>query len=212
MAPIIVGGDSSHTIDGIGWVATMTTTRWARSRHAALGAALVAALALSGCASSEPSTSADPTTSPGPQGVEPPNQADAASSAALAAYTSYADLADSARAAPDSQGWRPVIEEVAQGQALDAVIADVENYASLPARTVGVVSHSPEVSEVGPRQVSVVDCVDLGDSRLISDTTGEVFDDLENRVQRFRFHAKLGVEPDGRWVVQETEPLLDEPC
>ncbi|OLT11765.1 hypothetical protein BJF78_26235 [Pseudonocardia sp. CNS-139] len=88
----------------------------------------------------------------------------------------------------------------------------MENYISLSARTVGAVAHRPDVAQVGSAQVSVVDCVDLGDSRLMSDATGEVFDDLENRVQRYRFHAELRVDPDGRWRVHETEPALDEPC
>lgn len=145
----------------------------------------------------------DPTPAPAP----PPSDADRA----LAAYEEFWTRASEALAAPAARDWDPVLEGVATGQALDALRADVENYALVPAHTEGVVSRAPVVGSVAPDRVTVVDCVDLGDSRLVADRTGEVLDDLANRVQRYRYRAEL-VPRGAGWVVERTAPALDEPC
>lgn len=91
-------------------------------------------------------------------------------------------------------------------------MTDVENYASLTARTIGTISRSPSVVDAQPTHVAILDCVDLVDSRLISDSTGEIFDDLENRVQRFQLHAQVVADAGGKWLVERAEPALEEPC
>ncbi|WP_219414186.1 hypothetical protein [Pseudonocardia nigra] len=121
-------------------------------------------------------------------------------------------MTDAARAAPSSRDWRTEIETVARGQALDAALQDVENYASLPAHTVGAISRDPSVTDVQPNRVMILDCVDLGDSRLIADTTGEVLDDLENRAERFRLRAEVVADGSAGWRVTRTSPALDESC
>ncbi|MGH3611265.1 MAG: hypothetical protein ACRDRK_01305 [Pseudonocardia sp.] len=114
-------------------------------------------------------------------------------------------------AAPSSRDWTAALGEVASGTALESVRRDVENYASFPAHTEGVISRAPAVGEASEGRVEIVDCVELGDSRLIADTTEEVLDDLANRTPRYRFRAGVLLQ-DGRWLVDVTNPALDEPC
>ncbi|WP_142058218.1 hypothetical protein [Pseudonocardia kunmingensis] len=166
---------------------------------------LLVGIVAAGC-SSEPIDAPQPA----PTGPEPPSRT-TSEQLAMAAYEEFWTVTDMALAAPALRDWTPRIEEVATGQARQALQADVVNYASVPAHTEGAVTRAPVVGRVTDERIQVVDCVDLGASRLISDTTGEVLDDLTNRVQRYRFRAEL-VEVDGRWVVERTAPALGEPC
>ena len=108
-----------------------------------------------------------------------------------------------------------IADAVARGAvavlASDELQIDVANYAGVPAHAEGAVTRAPVVGEVTADRIEIVDCVDLGDSRLVADSTGAVLDDLENRVPRYRFRAEL-VMLDGRWIVERTAPSLDEPC
>lgn len=162
--------------------------------------ALLVAVLLSGC-----STAPDSAPSTPPTTVTTPAQQ------ALSAYEEFWTVTDSAFAAPASRDWTARIEEVAIGQAREALQIDVANYASVPAHAEGAVTRDPVVGDVTAERIEIVDCVDLGDSRLVADSTGEVLDDLENQVPRYRFRAEL-VMLDGRWVVERTAPSLDEPC
>lgn len=164
-------------------------------------ALLVALLCATSCSTASPPPES-PTTPPANSDptVEP-----------LAAYERFWAVTDSALAAPGSRDWLPDLEAVATGPALDSLATDVENYASLPAHTEGQVTRDPVVQEVLGSRALVLDCVDLGDSRLVSDTTGDVLDDLANRVPRYQFRAEL-VSINGRWLVERTVPALDEPC
>lgn len=162
--------------------------------------ALLLAVLLSGCS-----------TAPDSAPPEPPTTATTPAQQALSAYEEFWTVTDSAFAAPASRDWTARIEEVAIGQAREALQIDVANYASVPAHAEGAVTRDPVVGEVTPERIEIVDCVDLGDSRLVADSTGDVLDDLENRVPRYRFRAEL-VMLDGRWVVERTAPSLDEPC
>lgn len=162
--------------------------------------ALLVAVLLSGCSMAP--DSALPT---------PPTTTTAPAQQALSAYEDFWTVTDSAFAAPASRDWTERIEEVAVGQAREALQVDVANYASVPAHAEGAVTRDPVVGAVTAERIEIVDCVDLGDSRLVVDSTGEVLDDLANRVTRYRFRAEL-VMLDGRWVVEFTAPSLDEPC
>ncbi|MBW0108379.1 hypothetical protein I4I84_06465 [Pseudonocardia sp. KRD-182] len=160
---------------------------------------LVVAFLLSGCSTAP--DSAPPT----------PSTTTAQAQQALSAYEEFWTVTDSAFAAPASRDWTERIEEVAVGQAREALQVDVANYASVPAHAEGAVTREPVVGEMTAERIEIVDCVDLGDSRLVADSTGDVLDDLENRVPRYRFRAEL-VLLDGRWVVERTAPSLGEPC
>jgi hypothetical protein len=139
---------------------------------------------------------------PPPTGPEQP---------ALAAYERYWSVSQAAFAEPGSRDWSADLAEVATGPALEATLTEVRSYAAFPAHTVGVVSRAPEVTSVTDTKVDVLDCVDLGDSRLVADRTGEVLDDLANRVQRYRYRAEVVAQDDG-WLVRRADAVLDEPC
>lgn len=162
---------------------------------------LVVAL-VSGCSTFG---SDEPAPAPAPQTTIP------AERPALAAYEEFWSVTDAAFAAPTAQNWTPRLEQVATGQALDSLRRDVENYASVPAHIEGAVTRAPTVAGSTQGRVDVVDCIDLGDSRLVSDTDGRVLDDLANRVPRYVYRAGL-VFQDGRWLVNRTAPALDQPC
>ncbi len=130
----------------------------------------------------------------------------------MTAYREFWTVTDAARAAPKAQDWTPQIQALAAGQALQSALIDVHNFASLPAHRVGRITRTPAVGSATDRRVEIRDCVDLGDSRLISDTDGRSLDDLQHRVQRFRLQAMVEIGPDGRWLVTTTTPALDEPC
>jgi hypothetical protein len=130
---------------------------------------------------------------------------------ALEAYEQYWLISSAAFQAPAAQDWTSALAQVASGSALDSVLLDVRNYAAYPAHTEGGVSRSPQVVRTSPTDVEIVDCVDLGDSRLVADDTGELLEDLSNRQQRYTFRATVALQTD-TWRVDRTEPLLDQPC
>ncbi len=162
---------------------------------------LLVVAALSGCSTSDPG---QPAPQPAPELPTPDERQ------ALAAYEEFWSVTDAALAAPSERNWTPRMQEVATGQALESLRRDVENYASVPAHTEGAVKRAPVVAGSAAGRVDIVDCVDLGDSRLVSDD-GQVLDDLANRVPRFVYRAGL-VHQNGRWVVERTAPALDQPC
>lgn len=160
----------------------------------------LAAMVVAGC--SGPAAPSAPEPEPPPPG--PAEQA-------LAVYERFWSVAQDAYAAPGARDWTPELAMVASGTALDRVVDDVLNYADFPAHSEGVVSRAPVVAEVTGTTVAIVDCVDLGDSRLVADLTGEVLDDLLNRVPRYTFRADV-VLTDGRWLVDRTDAAQEEPC
>lgn len=169
----------------------MTTTH----RIALLSLLLAAALSTSCTTTSTPAAPA-PTT---------------ASQEALLAYERYWSVSQEAFAAPGARDWTAELGSVASGSALDSLLADVRNYADFPAHTEGAVTRSPAVGAETDGRVEIIDCVQLGDSRLVADATGEVLDDLANRAPRYRFRAEV-VQSGDRWLVDRTEPRLEEPC
>ena len=163
------------------------------------------ALLAAGCSSAPSPTPADPPT-PIPVTTTAPDQA------ALSTYREFWRVVDAARAAPRSQDWTPKIKALATGQALRSALLDVANFASLPAHVVGTVTRDPNVADVAPGRVSILDCIDLGTAHLVSDRNGAFLDDTKNRVERFHLRADLVPSPDGRWLVTTTAPALNERC
>lgn len=168
----------------------MTTTK----RFLALSFGAVVAAGCSG-----------PAATPGP----PPTAAPAEQ--ALAAYERFWTVAQDAFANPGTRDWAPDVAAVASGSARASLMRDIDNYAEFPAHSEGVVSRAPVVVEVTETTASIVDCVDLGDSRLVADLTGEVLDDLTSRVQRYTFRADI-VRMGEHWLVDRTDAIQEEPC
>ena len=165
--------------------------------------ALLVVAALAGCSTSDSSDEAAPSSAAQPT-IPAERQA-------LTAYEKFWSVTDAAFAAPSAQDWTPQLEQVATGQALDSLRRDVENYASVPAHTVGVLTRVPRVVGSTEGRVDVVDCIDLGNFRLVSDADGQALNDLANQVPRYVYRAGL-VFRDGRWLVDRTAPVLDQPC
>ncbi|MDN5857817.1 MAG: hypothetical protein L0H84_04270 [Pseudonocardia sp.] len=137
---------------------------------------------------------------------EPPPAAEA-----LAAYERYWAVVDAAFAAPGARDWSARLAEVATGPALESVAGDVANYADFPAHRVGTVQRSPSVVGSDNGRVRILDCVDISGVSLVADESGAPLDDTANRVPRYRFSAEV-VAYGGRWLVERTAPLLDQPC
>lgn len=158
----------------------------------------MSAIVVAGCA--EPAVPVTPApTPPGP------------AQQALDAYERFWDVTQEAYTAPGARDWEPEVSAVASGAAFDSLMRDIRNYAEFPAHFEGVVSRAPVVADVTDTSVKIVDCVDLRDSRLVADRTGEVLNDLANRVQRYSYRADV-VLSDDRWLVGGTEAALEEPC
>ena len=129
----------------------------------------------------------------------------------MAAYERYWSVTDAAYAAPKAQDWTAQLRGVATGAALASVTTDVANYASYAAHQVGTATRSPKVDNIAAGRVGIVDCIDLGESRLVADKTGAVLDDIANRTPRYRFRAEVA-NTTGQWLVDITTPELDQPC
>lgn len=158
---------------------------------------------LAACATASPPPSPAPTPAPSPA---PPQEL------ALDTYRAFWRVTDAARSAPRAEDWTPQIEAVASGKALHTALTDIRNYASLPAHTIGTITRTPIVVSATATRVSILDCVDLGDSRLVSDKTGAVLDDLKHEVRRYRLRADVVPGQVGHWLVENTTPALTEPC
>lgn len=188
------------------------------ARFPASGARLLAVLAtaavLTSCANENDPTSAPPapavSTSTAPTTPTAP-----AASAALAAYGEFWRISEQAISAPASKDWEAELSSVARGQALDDLMLEIRNYASLPAHVEGTITHEPVVdpgAAPAPNRVVVLDCVDISDSDLVSDADGAILDDQANERPRYRYRAVVVRDEAGRWLVETTTPLLDQPC
>lgn len=155
------------------------------------------AIVAAGCSGPAATSGPPPTAAPGEQ--------------ALAAYERFWRVTQDAFAGPGTRDWAPDVAAVASGAAQESLMRDIDNYADYPAHSEGIVSRAPVVVEVTETTASIVDCVDLGDSRLVADLTGEVLDDLTNRVQKYTFRADV-VQIGDRWLVDRTNAIQEEPC
>nr|MBA2320592.1 hypothetical protein [Deltaproteobacteria bacterium] len=101
-------------------------------------------------------TGCSPSTTPAPvpgSTVAPPT----AEQQAVAVYERYWSVSQDAFSAPSARDWRPELEGVASGPALESVLRDVLNYADFPAHTEGVVARAPTVAEASDTLVEIVD-------------------------------------------------------
>ena len=184
---------STPSVYGVGWLAGVA----------------VALLVVAACSVSRP------TPQPTPGETTPSTTAEAPTAAALATYGEFWRISEEAFAAPAAQDWRAELSKVARGQAIDDVMLEIRNYASVPAHVEGTVARSPIVDpSTSPttQRVAILDCIDLSDSRLLADSDGSVLDDVKNRPKRYRFRAQVVKNTTGQWLVETTAPALAEPC
>ncbi|WP_214405764.1 hypothetical protein [Pseudonocardia lacus] len=175
-------------------------------------AVVVVLVAVAAACGSAPDPASVPAPAPVPAPIEPPSDEARAGDAALTTYNQFWTVAEQALNAPTSRDWTTELEAVASGQALESLLADIENYAAYPAHNEGTVERAPTIRSATTDSVAIVDCVDMTDYLLIADETGEVLTDTANQVPRFQFHAQVEQAQPGRWLVDRTRPAWDEPC
>ena len=181
----------------------MTTT----TRRAAVALVIGALAAATACTTTPPADLPEPAPP-----VTAPDPTDQAADAALAAYNAFWGTLLDASAAPNAQDWTTEFRTVASGEALDELIADTDNYADYPAHFEGTVGRAPTVQTASPDRVAIVDCLDMTSYLLRGDRTNEILTDTVHQVPRFRFHAEVIPDPSGRWLVDQVEAKLSEPC
>lgn len=181
---------------------------------ARLLAVLATAAVLTACADEDNRPSAPPAPAVSAS-IAPITPTAPAASAALAAYGEFWRISEQAVAAPTSKDWEAELSAVARGQALEDVLLEIRNYASVPAHVEGTITHEPVVDPAAapaPDRVVVLDCVDISASDLVSDADGAILDDQVNERPRYRYRAVVVQGASGRWLVETTKPLLDQPC
>ena len=164
----------------------------------------VVAVALAACTSSPPAPAPAPSAAPVPS-----------TASALAAYDEFWRVSEQAFAAPTAKDWQPEVARVARGQALDGLMLEIRNYASIPAHLRGTIGRAPTVDPaVAPTsdRVAVLDCVDISASTLVADADGKVLDDQANQASRYRYRAEVVNDGTGRWLVEKAGPALGETC
>ena len=177
-------------------------------------AMLLSVALLSACSGADDAASAPPPPMVSASAAPTPS-ATAETAAALAAYGEFWRISEQAVAAPAAKDWEAELSAVASGQALEDVLLEIRNYASVPAHVEGTITHDPMVdpgAAPAADRVVVLDCVDISASDLVSDADGTVLDDQANETPRYRYRAVVVRDASGRWLVETTTPLLDQPC
>lgn len=165
-----------------------------------LGTLLSAAAVLAACSAPSPGPAPE-TTAPDP------------TTAALSAYTEFFRVSQDANADPAAKDWAAELRQLARGQALDAALLDVQNFASLSARVEGRLGQSPAVDPTAmssAERVAVLDCLDATDVRVLK-ADGTELGDSANQAPRYRYRAEV-VRDGDRWWVEKTTPSPDETC
>ena len=199
------GGPSAGRTGG--WLWSRQGASWQATLAVAVG------LAAAGCTTTS-STPASPGNGQPSSFVPTPTQEDLGRPA-LSAYLEFARISDEAFAEPSSQDWLPRLQAVSQGQAYDAVVAEAKNYANFPAHVSGKPQRQPSVESTSAAQtpsVNIQDCIDIGDSKVVADRTGEVLTDTASQKNRYKYRATVVRSQDGRWRVGSTTAEPDKPC
>lgn len=180
-------------------IAVVALPRVASTTTVRLGAVILGAAVLAACSSA-------PSPAPEPPAPDP-------SVEALAVYADFFRVSQDANAAPTARDWTAELRQLARGQALDAAVLDVQNYASLSARVDGRLGQAPAVDPAVPAtndKVSVLDCLDATGVRVLT-ADGRQLGDQANQSPRYRYRAEV-VRDGDRWWVERAIPAPEEPC
>lgn len=184
---------------------------------------LPALVVVAGCTSSGAIES--PTASPAPPRpaastssaapAPPATPAEQAEQAATAAYESFWRVRNEANAAPGSRDWEPIISQYTADPARYFALETIQAYADVPAHFEGEPKRAPRVEDVSlaqPPRVVIIDCIDVTGTEIVRDDTGESVVD-PNQPPRYQLRAEVVLYPGPeRWLVQETEPMLEQSC
>jgi hypothetical protein len=167
--------------------------------------------------SRQPSATEAPTTSPS-SAASTSSAEDRARQAAVVAYEGYWSVSNEAGAETSVRDWKARLAEYAADPALSMRLDSIANYRSVPAHFVGTPRRSPRVAAVSlerPARVSIEDCIDVSDWKLVSDKPGELGRNLNDsrQPQRYRFFAEVvEYETPTRWLVQQVRPDVNQTC
>lgn len=160
-----------------------------------------------------PSTAAAPSSSVAPPA--PPTPEEAAARAAMEAYEGFWSVRNEADRAPGARDWAPAISRYTADPARYFAIENINAYAEASVHAVGEPEHSPRIESVSleqPPRVVIIDCIDFTGTDVVRDDTGEsVADPAQPPRSQLRAVLVLYPDPD-RWLVQETESLLEQSC
>ena len=190
--------------------------------------ALLALLALAGCAEGEASPENSPpsattsssaqTSTPAPTTSHAPTPEDEAAEAATAAVTGMLGVFDAARRDPGVRDWEPEIRRFAGDPAALLAVTAVRDYATIGLRQEGDTAVDLEVTGVdlaspeGPT-VTITGCYDSQSTRVVKVETGEVVP--PGTPPRFVWDitvTRYVAEPGSPWLVNQLDPLTDQPC
>jgi glucose/arabinose dehydrogenase len=199
----------------------MTRRRWTAG-------ALLALLALAGCAEGEarpenspPSaTTSSPsqTSTPAPATSNAPTPEEVAAEAATAVVSEMLRVTDAAKKDPGARDWEPEIRRFAGDPAALLAVTAVRDYATIGLRQEGDTAVDLEVTGVdlaspeGPT-VKITGCYDSQSTGVVKAETGEVVP--PGTPPRYVWDitvTRYEAEPGSPWLVNRLDPLTDRPC
>ncbi len=198
----------------------MTGRRWTAG-------VLVALLSLAGCSEGEASpegsspsatTSSSRTSTTAPATSSAPTPEDEAAEAATAVVTEMLRVTDAAKKDPGARNWEPEIRRFAGDPAALLAVTAVRDYATIGLRQEGDTAVDLEVTTVdlaspeGPT-VRITGCYDSQSTRVVKVGTGEVVP--PGTPPRYVWDitvTRYEAEPGSPWLVNQLDPLTDQPC
>ncbi len=198
----------------------MTGRRWTAG-------VLVALLSLAGCSEGEASpegsspsatTSSSRTSTTAPATSSAPTPEDEAAEAATAVVTEMLRVTDAAKKDPGARNWEPEIRRFAGDPAALLAVTAVRDYATIGLRQEGDTAVDLEVTTVdlasveGPT-VRITGCYDSRSTRVVKVETGEVVP--PGTPPRYVWDitvTRYEAEPGSPWLVNQLDPLTDQPC
>lgn len=200
----------------------MTTRRWTAGM-------LLVLLALAGCADSgaSPDSSPSATTSSSssssrtpsvPVTSSAPTPEEEAAETATMVVNEMLRVTDAAKKDPGARDWEPEIRRFSGDPAALLAVTAVRDYATIGLRQEGDTAVELEVTDVdlaapeGPT-VKITGCYDSRSTRVVRVETGEVVP--PGTPSRYVWDitvTRYEAEPGSPWLVNQLDPLTDQPC
>ncbi|WP_233498859.1 hypothetical protein [Blastococcus sp. TF02A-26] len=147
-----------------------------------------------------------------------PTPEDEAAEAATAVVTEMLRVTDAAKRDPGARDWEPEIRRYAGDPAALLAVTAVRDYATIGLRQEGDTVVDLEVTTVdlaspeGPT-VRITGCYDSQSTRVLNVETGEVVP--PGTPPRYVWDitvTRYEAEPGSPWLVNQLDPLTDQPC
>lgn len=199
---------------------TMTTRRWAAG-------VLLSLLPLAGCTDSDASpdsspsattTSSSRTPTSSPATSTTPTPEEEAAEAATTVVNEMLRVTDAAKQDPGARDWEPEIRRFSGDPAALLAVTAVRDYATIGLRQEGDTAVELEVTGVdlaspeGPT-VRITGCYDSQSTRVVRVETGEAVP--PGTPPRYVWDitvTRYEAQPGSPWLVNQLDPLTDQPC